>query len=84
MSLLKVLLKLRAGKAITVLAFGSSVTAGCGGQFESRPGLIAALAPYAPPLADYARDGWLRMFMQVINTTWPHPGKHDQEQLWGL
>lgn len=67
--------KLNAGQRIVVMAFGSSITCDHGGRFQSRPDSISSIVPAHFYQKTGKDEGWLRMFMTLINTTWPHPGK---------
>lgn len=71
-----VLEKLNRGEPIVVLAVGSSITASYGGRFEPRQGMVASIVPMPIIMHDTDSDeGWLRMLMHAINTSWPHRGE---------
>lgn len=69
--------KLDRGEGITVLAFGSSVTANMGGCFHSSIEAIQRSVAHMPDVymgrsCRKGVGGWLNHFMQSINQTWPH------------
>ncbi|GAX84039.1 hypothetical protein CEUSTIGMA_g11463.t1 [Chlamydomonas eustigma] len=72
--------KIKAGKAVTVLAFGDSITSFGGGCYQRDADHIKQYVPTIGPAFFGARCreerttmGWLSIFMHMINTTWPHP-----------
>jgi hypothetical protein len=78
--------KLESGQPITVVSFGSSIVADYGGVFHSDLEMIYKIVPnpghkyyqwdtnaaFSAPSALHHR-GWLELFMQYVNHTWPHP-----------
>jgi hypothetical protein len=64
--------RLEAGKPVTVVAIGSSVTARAGGCTHSivtgQPGSCCSATCSA------RTSGFLRSFFATLNRTWPHPG----------
>jgi hypothetical protein len=66
------------GNGLTVIAFGSSVTADFGGCFNlSMAKTVVHVAPINHlskcGTDEYPNRGWLHMLMSNINATWPHP-----------
>lgn len=83
-----VLAKLHGGQPVTVFTIGSSVAMDYGGAFQPSIQAVADAVPLPNPAVYWPnsttgqlsvsigvlRDGWMRLFMEGLNATFPHPG----------